>query len=62
MEETEADLVGLLYDTGHLVFSGKPMVPLHKWFDRRGMFIQGCASCETPIGDREEVVVSQRRP
>lgn len=35
MEETEADLVGLLYDTGHLVFSGEdPMVPLHKWFDR----------------------------
>ena len=35
MEETDADLVGLLYDTGHLVFSGEdPMVPLRKWFDR----------------------------
>ena len=35
MEETDADLVVLLYDTGHLVFSGEdPMVPLRKWFDR----------------------------
>ncbi len=35
MEETGADLVGLLYDTGHLVFSGEDRwSPLGKWFDR----------------------------
>lgn len=35
MENTDPALVGLLYDTGHLVFSGEdPMVALNKWMDR----------------------------
>lgn len=35
MENTDPALVGLLYDTGHLVFSGEdPMVALTKWMDR----------------------------
>lgn len=35
MEETDPDLVGLLYDTGHLVFSGEdPLAVLNKWIGR----------------------------
>ncbi|MFA6783465.1 MAG: myo-inosose-2 dehydratase [Sphaerochaeta sp.] len=35
MESTDPHLVGLLYDTGHLVFSGEDlMTPLMKWKDR----------------------------
>ena len=35
MENTDPALVGLLYDTGHLVFSGEDhMVTLNKWMDR----------------------------
>lgn len=35
MEETDSELVGLLYDTGHLVFSGEDcMAVLKKWMSR----------------------------
>ena len=35
MENTDPALVGLLYDTGHLVFAGEDhMAPLNKWMDR----------------------------
>ena len=35
MENTDPALVGLLYDTGHLVFSGEDhMATLNKWMDR----------------------------
>lgn len=35
MEQTDPDLVGLLYDSGHLVFSGEdPMEVLTKWMSR----------------------------
>ena len=35
MESTDPHLVGLLYDTGHLVFSGEDlMAPLMKWKER----------------------------
>ncbi|MDY0289985.1 MAG: myo-inosose-2 dehydratase [Sphaerochaeta sp.] len=35
MEHTDPALVGLLYDTGHLVFSGEDhMATLNKWMDR----------------------------
>jgi inosose dehydratase len=37
MENTEPTLVGLLYDTGHLVFSGEdPLRVLRKWLNRIG--------------------------
>ncbi|WP_320130648.1 myo-inosose-2 dehydratase [uncultured Sphaerochaeta sp.] len=35
MESTDPDLVGLLYDSGHIAFSGEdPMDTLHTWFPR----------------------------
>jgi inosose dehydratase len=37
MENTDPDLLGLLYDTGHLVFSGEDhLAVLQKWLDRIG--------------------------
>jgi len=35
MENTDADVVGLLYDTGHLTFAGEDhLAVLHKWLKR----------------------------
>lgn len=35
MENTDTDVLGLLYDTGHLVFSGEDhLAVLHKWIGR----------------------------
>ncbi|MDR0636251.1 MAG: myo-inosose-2 dehydratase [Treponema sp.] len=35
MENTDPDVLGLLYDTGHLVFSGEDyLAVLHKWIER----------------------------
>ncbi|WP_293893074.1 MULTISPECIES: myo-inosose-2 dehydratase [unclassified Sphaerochaeta] len=56
MEQTDPALVGLLYDSGHLVFSGEdPMAVLQKWMERiRHVHLKDVRA------DKREMAISQK--
>lgn len=56
MEQTDPALVGLLYDSGHLVFSGEdPMAVLQKWMGRiRHVHLKDVRA------DKREMAISQK--